>query len=64
METIISCHFCGTTKSVKYVVEIIDPIDNKPTQVKCCNRCCAKGSSWESLTGVTQMTMHELCEKE
>ena len=34
------CHFCGTTRSVKYVTEIFDPvIDSKPTKVCCCNKC-------------------------
>jgi hypothetical protein len=34
------CHFCGTTRSVKYVTEIFDPvISDKPTGVCCCNKC-------------------------
>lgn len=34
------CHFCGTTKSVKYIVKIYDPIvDDKPVNVTCCNKC-------------------------
>lgn len=34
------CYFCGETRSVKYLVEIMDPtIDSKPTKVCCCNKC-------------------------
>lgn len=34
------CFFCGETRSVKYEVEIIDPvIGNKPTLVCACNKC-------------------------
>lgn len=33
------CHFCGETRSVKYITEIINTIDNKPTKVCCCNKC-------------------------
>lgn len=34
------CHFCGTNKSVKYVIKIFDPvIDDKPVKVTCCNKC-------------------------
>lgn len=64
------CHFCGTDKSVKYLVEIFDPIvANKTTEVCCCNKCYAlggKGNSvnWSTLTGAEQITMHELCAKE
>jgi hypothetical protein len=36
----IRCHFCGETRSVKYVVEISDPVvSNKPVAVYCCNKC-------------------------
>lgn len=38
------CHFCGKTRSVKYITEIMDPvIDNKPTKVCCCNKCILIG---------------------
>jgi hypothetical protein len=65
----LRCHFCNTDKSVKYLVEISDPITNQPTQIHCCNKCYAlsgKGNSvnWSTLTGAEQITMHELCEKE
>lgn len=34
------CHFCGTNKSVKYVIKIFDPvISDKPAKVTCCNKC-------------------------
>ena len=34
------CHFCGTTLSVKYEIDINDPvISNKSSKVYCCNRC-------------------------
>lgn len=37
------CFFCGETRSVKYVTEIMDPVINKvPTRVCCCNRCILK----------------------
>lgn len=38
------CYFCGETRSVKYITEIIDPvIDSKPTKVCCCNKCILTG---------------------
>ena len=38
------CYFCGETRSVKYMTEVIDPvIDSKPTEVCCCNRCILIG---------------------
>lgn len=34
------CYFCGTSLSVKYTMEINDPvISNKPSKVYCCNKC-------------------------
>lgn len=34
------CYFCGTTKSVKYIVKINDTIfSDKPSNVCCCNKC-------------------------
>lgn len=37
------CFFCGETRSVKYVMEIYDPvIDSKPTRVCSCNLCVLK----------------------
>lgn len=33
----LRCYFCGTNKSVKYSVELID--DNKHLKVCVCNRC-------------------------
>ena len=37
------CHFCGETRSVKYVVEIFDPVidAHNPSKVVCCNVCHA-----------------------
>ena len=33
-------YFCGTTKSVKYIVKINDTIfSDKPSNVCCCNKC-------------------------
>ena len=38
------CFFCGETRSVKYITEIIDHvIDSKPIKVCCCNLCILKG---------------------
>lgn len=34
----LTCHFCGTDKSVKYEVEIKDA-DGKIHSVPCCNMC-------------------------
>lgn len=40
------CYFCGETRSVKYITEIMDPvIDSKPTKVCCCNRCILIGGN-------------------
>ena len=35
------CYFCGEKRSVKYEVEISDPVidSNKPTWVCACNKC-------------------------
>lgn len=34
------CHICGTTKSVKYLMTVYDPIvDDKPVEVTVCNKC-------------------------
>lgn len=39
----LKCHFCGTTKSVKYSVKVLDPvISSKQTEVCCCNKCILK----------------------
>lgn len=36
----LKCHFCGETRSVKYIVAVIDPVvDSKATEVYCCNKC-------------------------
>lgn len=32
------CHFCGSKKSVKYSVTILDKFENK-IEVPCCNLC-------------------------
>ena len=35
----LRCHFCGETRSVKYEIEVFDPvISDKPTFVCVCNR--------------------------
>lgn len=40
------CYFCGETRSVKYITEILDPvIDSKPTRVCCCNKCILIGEN-------------------
>ena len=56
----ITCYFCGTTRSVKYLVDTESPFSGEPTQVGCCNKCLALGGNWLSITGMHQMTMHEL----
>lgn len=34
------CHFCGETRSVKYITEInIAAFGSTPVQVCCCNKC-------------------------
>lgn len=34
------CHFCGETRSVKYLVNCFDPVvASEPIEVACCNRC-------------------------
>lgn len=34
------CYYCGTNKSVKYIVKVFDPIINNNTiSVPCCNKC-------------------------
>lgn len=36
------CHFCGTNLSVKYIIEVFDPvIDTKPVKVCVCDKCVA-----------------------
>lgn len=39
----LQCHFCGETRSVKYMTTIMDPVvDDKPTKVCTCNSCAWK----------------------
>ena len=40
----LRCHFCGSTKSVKYETEAFDPVidDSKATMVFICNRCALR----------------------
>ena len=39
-DKLLQCHFCGETRSVKYVVELNGAIcDNKPLEVCACNKC-------------------------
>lgn len=34
------CYFCGTDLSVKYIVEVFDPVlANEPSKVCACNKC-------------------------
>ena len=34
------CYFCGTNLSVKYIVEVFDPVmANEPSRVCVCNKC-------------------------
>lgn len=35
----IKCHFCGTNKSVKYMVRVVKDRTNAHITVPCCNRC-------------------------
>lgn len=36
------CHFCGETRSVKYVCEVMDPVvSTERSTVACCNKCAA-----------------------
>lgn len=36
----LKCYFCGETRSVKYTVEIFNPvISDNSTKVCCCNKC-------------------------
>lgn len=40
----LRCHFCGATKSVKYEMEIFDPVvSNEKTKVCVCNKCVLGG---------------------
>lgn len=40
LNKLLKCHFCGTTKSVKYTIELHGAIcDNKPLEVCVCNKC-------------------------
>lgn len=38
------CHFCGETRSVKYIVSVYDPVvrSNGISKVTCCNMCFAR----------------------
>lgn len=39
-DKLLRCHFCGTTKSVKYAVELKGAYcDNKRLEVFACNKC-------------------------
>ena len=39
----LTCYMCGSTQSVKYEVEIYDPVlDNKPSMVCMCNKCALR----------------------
>lgn len=39
-DKLLRCHFCGETRSVKYVVELKGAVcDNKPLEVCACNKC-------------------------
>lgn len=39
----LRCHFCGTTRSVKYTVKVFDPVvSNQTTDVCACNMCALK----------------------
>lgn len=39
----LQCHFCGETRSVKYMATIFDPVvSNEPTKVCVCNACAWK----------------------
>lgn len=45
----LRCHFCGTGKSVKYEVEVMDPVvSSEPSVVYCCNRCALFLSSCDT----------------
>lgn len=37
----LQCHFCGQTKSVRYVLRLKDE-DGQVNYVACCNRCVLK----------------------
>lgn len=38
----LRCHYCGTSKSVKYKCSVYNPIaDTKPVKIYVCNRCAA-----------------------
>lgn len=42
----LRCHYCGSTKSVKYEVEVFDPvIADTPTSVCACNMCAMRYSN-------------------
>lgn len=42
------CHFCGETRSVKYTVEIFDPVIScSPSEVCCCNKCFLRYSEYD-----------------
>lgn len=47
----IRCHICFNTKSVKYLAEVFDPLeDSKPTTVPVCNRCALFYACYEGNT--------------
>lgn len=42
----LKCYFCEESKSVKYEMEIINPvIDSKPTKVCVCNKCALRNNN-------------------
>lgn len=44
----LRCYFCGETKSVKYSIEIFDPVlAENPTRVCVCNRCAMRQKAKE-----------------
>ena len=39
----LRCYFCGETRSVKYEIEVFDPVvDSKPSKVCICNKCALR----------------------
>lgn len=45
----LRCHFCGTTKSVKYTVELFGAsCDDKRVEVCACNKCALIHSTKEN----------------
>ena len=48
----LRCHFGGETRSVKYEIEVFDPvIDSKPNNVCICNMCALRYAKYGNLTG-------------